>query len=162
MAAVDKRKPMGKPSNKMTLAMVLLASQLLLLAGCKCPINPEFHKTALSYFPKRTALCPPPPYPHYADPNFFGYHGTCWFQWPDGWVECPCTDLEEGVEGADGTAHGPEVLPPRLQHQYPHQPPRPHATAPLPAESVQPGVSRETSGAAHLGIASETILPVNY
>jgi len=72
-------------------ALILLAT-----AGCSCfPKLQQFHQTALSHFPPRSALRPPAVMPYYAKPAFFGYHGTCWYDWPEGWIDCPCSYIEE-------------------------------------------------------------------
>ncbi len=41
--------------------------------------------------------------PYYANPMFFGYHGACWHDWPEGWIECPCYDISEIPETAAET-----------------------------------------------------------
>ena len=81
---------------------------LLLTSGCSCFRKMhQFHQTAISHFPRRSALDPPTVVPYYANPMFFGYHGACWHDWPEGWIECPCYDIS-GIP----TETEAEVLPP--------------------------------------------------
>ena len=75
-------------SSRVALGSVLI---LLLTTGCSCfPRLQQFHETALSHIPPRSALERPTVPRYYADVAFFGHHGTCWNDWPEGWVDCPC------------------------------------------------------------------------
>jgi hypothetical protein len=51
--------------------------------------------------------------PIYWEHPFYGYHATCWQQWPPGWVGCP-TDCLGPHGGADWDAvpPGTEAIPP--------------------------------------------------
>jgi hypothetical protein len=157
-------------------AALTCAMVMCVLLGCKSPCKREFQMTALSYFPKKSAICPPLPTPHFANPHFYGYHGTCWFRWPEEWKDCPCEVdvLEERYPMQMQQIYEVPAPPPQSNSVPPDSqrsaPPAPALEAPAPAPMPTPTPppapspdeqSRRTRRGYRFdgGVDSETILP---
>ena len=128
---------------------------LLLVAGGGCAHFDwyQFDRTALHYVPPYSVCKPRRKLPYCADPAFFGYHGTCWEQWPEGWEECPSHEVLYVDEQGNPIYMQPhEALPPvqsdTPEESSPPQPsviPRTPANPPTPESSTPDGSTPESS-----------------
>jgi hypothetical protein len=62
------------------------ASLLIPQSGCVFFLRPHFHEPAVHGVPPHMEFVPDPAC---GEPEFFGYHPTCWHPWPEGWIGCP-------------------------------------------------------------------------
>ena len=133
-----------------TIVVVLLGT-----GGCHNPKRMR-HVTALSYFPFRTAMEPPPEVPYCASPLYYGYEKTCWRTWPEDWNQFPACGVEwegdvakqfgfpseNGAPDADyfQVEPDPPAVDPDQMPVEPHDvgPPEPDAVDPPDAAAVSP------------------------
>jgi hypothetical protein len=136
---------------------------LLLVAGGGCAHFDwyQFDRTALHYVPPYSVCKPRRKLPYCADPVFFGYHGTCWEQWPEGWEECPSHEVLYIDEQGNPIRMQPhEALPP-VQSDVPKEssPPQPSVIPRAPANPPTPDGS--TPDGSTPGSTPETGTPDN-
>jgi hypothetical protein len=69
--------------------------------------------------------------PGMAEPPFYGFHGTCWRKWPEGWINCPI--IEEEIVTIEPVGES-VVVPPQ-----PHPPQSDSIAPPAPPVAAPPG-----------------------
>jgi hypothetical protein len=137
------------PARWVLLSLVLWTAGLA--TGCShAPKTSHHHSSLISQHRLAVLTQPPAPAYYVVSDHFYGYHGTCWREWPPGWAPCvePCSTWETApsdhwlspdmvpLPPAD---FAPPPMPSAGVHQPMRAPPHPPARELPAAESSEAG-----------------------